>query len=119
MIYKFSKISITLPEQHVSSISLQTDLKMCIEIKRVKHDKANLKKKDKVEFILRYFKIHCQTGNQDCGSGVQQNLEARNRSTLLLSTDFKQRNQSNPMKKDRIFQQMVFKQLAIYLGARR
>ena len=119
MIYKFSKISITLPEQHVLSISLQTDLKMCIEIKRVKHDKENLKKKDKVEFILRYFKIHCQTGNQDCGSGVQQNLEARNRSTLLLSTDFKQRNQSNPMKKDRIFQQMVFKQLAIYLGARR
>ena len=43
---------------------------MCIEIKRVKHDKANLKKKDKVEFILRYFKIHCQTGNQDCDSGV-------------------------------------------------
>ena len=28
-------------------------------------------------------------------------------------------NQSNPMKKDRIFQQMELKQLVIYLGATR
>lgn len=70
MIYKFSKISITVPEEHVLSTNLQTDLNICIEIKRVKHDKANFKKKDKVELILCYFKIHCQTGNQDCGNGV-------------------------------------------------
>lgn len=70
MIYKFSKISITVPEEHVFSTNLQTDLKICIEIKRVRHDKANLKKKDKVELILRYFKIYCHTGNQDCASGV-------------------------------------------------
>ena len=31
------------------STNLQTDLKIYIEIKRVKHDKANFKKKDKVE----------------------------------------------------------------------
>lgn len=70
MIYKFSKISITVPEEHVLSTNLQTDLKIYIEIKRVKHDKANFKKKGKVELILCYFKIHCQAGNQDCGNGV-------------------------------------------------
>lgn len=32
--------------------------------------KQILKKKDQVELILCYFKIHCQTGNQDCGNGV-------------------------------------------------
>ena len=97
------------------STNSQTDLKICIEIKRIKQDKANFKKKDKVELILCYFKIHCQTGNQTVVM-----VYSRIKSPEIDPPFYYQLiNQSNPKRKDRIFQHMELKQLVIYLGARR
>lgn len=59
--YKFNKISITVPEEHIFGRNLQTDSKSYIEMKRLKQDKAILKKNKFEELILLYFKMYYKT----------------------------------------------------------
>lgn len=59
MIYKINIISFIVPKEHFLVRSLHTNSKIYIEIKRLKHDNAILKRKNKIgDLILLCFKIY-------------------------------------------------------------